>query len=87
MACVVIRVIRHTNNTLMKVRDIARGGNELEFEMHDNSDLEFGGLTIAVQTLQKKNFIVKNVTQEIRKLEDLWKRLVNPIDHSLNAEC
>ena len=49
--------------------------------MHDNSDLEFGGLTIAAQSLEKKNFIVKNVTQEIRKLEDIWKSLVNPIDH------
>ena len=66
----------------MKVRDIARGGNELEFEMHDTNDQEFGGLTTAVQSLEKKNFIVKNVTQEIRKLDFYKKSLVNPIHHS-----
>ena len=67
----------------MKVRDIARGGNDLEFEMHDTNDTnEFGGLTIAVQSLEKKNFIVKNVTQEIRKLDFYKKSLVNPIHHS-----
>ena len=70
----------------MKVRDIARGGNELEFEMHDTNDLEFGGLTIAVQSLEKKNFIVKNVTQEIRKLDFYKKSLVNPVYQSFNAE-
>ena len=73
---------------MIKVRDIARGGNELEFEMHDTNDEEFGGLTIAVQSLEKKNFIVKNVTQEIRKLDFYKKSLVNPNHHydSFNAE-
>ena len=70
----------------MKVRDIARGGNELEFEMHDTNDTEFGGLTIAVQSIEKKNFIVKNVTQEIRKLDFYKKSLVNPVYLSFNSE-
>ena len=62
----------------MQVRDIARGGNELHFELHDTSQNDFGGLTIAVQSLDKKNFIVKKVANEIRKL-DLYKNsLVNP---------
>ena len=62
----------------MKVRDIARGGNELEFELHDTSHTDFGGLTIACETLEKKNFIVNKVTNEIRKLEFYKNSLVNP---------
>lgn len=65
----------------MKVRDIARGGNELQFELHDTSDTDFGGLTIAVQSLEKKNFIVKKVANEIRKLESYKNSLVNPKDN------
>jgi len=70
----------------MQVRDIARGGNEMEFELHDTDkksatpDLN---LTITTNTLEEKKEWVTKINKEIRGLASLICELGNPRKTSL----
>ena len=61
------------------MRDIARGGNEMEFELHDTSkETETPSLTITTETLEEKKDWVSRINKEIRGLESLKGDLCNP---------
>eukprot|EP00092_Neocalanus_flemingeri_P007708 GFUD01008324.1.p1 GENE.GFUD01008324.1~~GFUD01008324.1.p1 ORF type:complete len:446 (+),score=143.38 GFUD01008324.1:75-1412(+) len=71
----------------MQVRDIARGGNEMEFELHDTNKESRAtdnlNLTITTNTMEEKSEWVKKINKEIRSLEDLKFALGNPRKMSL----
>lgn len=69
----------------MQVRDIARGGNEMEFELHDTienvnkeSTTSNQNLTITTNTMEEKRDWVTKINKEIRGLESLKGDLCNP---------
>jgi len=65
----------------MQVRDIARGGNEMEFELHDTnkeSKTPNQNLTITTNTMEEKREWVTKINKEIRGLENLKGDLCNP---------
>ena len=69
----------------IQVRDIARGGNEMEFELHDTIDnvkkestTSNQNLTITTNTMEEKRDWVTQINKEIRGLESLKGDLCNP---------
>merc|ERR1740131_599289 len=61
----------------MKVRDIAKGGDETEFELHDTQDEEMN-MTIRTSTLEETKDWVARINKEIKGLDMLARTMQNP---------
>merc|ERR1719233_2692620 len=65
----------------MQVRDIARGGNEMEFELHDTNKESSSpnmNLTMTTNTMEEKKEWVTKINKEIRGLDLLKGDLCKP---------
>ena len=69
-------------NENVQVRDVAKGGSDSEFELHDydpNKKTSNMNLTVITNTEQEKEVWVKEINKLITELRDISKLLMSPI--------